>query len=384
VNAATHYRLVETTGHLNRLSSVAEKGFLMPILLTNEDVKKLITPQTAVEVMKETYRSMAEGTGVTRTRSQTFGETSKEGTFVELRTSDGIIPAFRAVGMRILPDLHSWPKIGETVRHDKVPKANKKFLAFNLIFDLDTADLQAVVQDAHLQQMRIAGTHGVAADYLARKDASRIGVLGSGRMARGVLEGISVVRRLKSLKVFSPTKENREKFAADVTRQLELSARAVDNPESVTKDVDIVIVCTDTIEPVFFSTWLTPSVHLQSISGRDIDDDTFARCDYTVLSMREGKCNEGLNFAPPVLREKLEARSAPFKRPIQWERYPELGEVILGTARKRINDEGITFFCNNVGFGAQFAALGGKAVALAKERGIGKLFSIDDWYADVR
>jgi ornithine cyclodeaminase/alanine dehydrogenase-like protein (mu-crystallin family) len=165
----------------------------MPILLTNEDVKKLITPQTAVEVMKETYRSMAEGTGVTRTRSQTFGETSKEGTFVELRTSDGIIPAFRAVGMRILPDLHSWPKIGETVRHDKVPKANKKFLAFNLIFDLDTADLQAVVQDAHLQQMRIAGTHGVAADYLARKDASRIGVLGSGRMARGVLEGISVV-----------------------------------------------------------------------------------------------------------------------------------------------------------------------------------------------
>jgi ornithine cyclodeaminase/alanine dehydrogenase-like protein (mu-crystallin family) len=169
-----------------------------------------------------------------------------------------------------------------------------------------------------------------------------------------------------------------------VTRQLELSARAVDNPESVTKDVDIVIVCTDTIEPVFFSTWLTPSVHLQSISGRDIDDDTFARCDYTVLSMREGKCNEGLNFAPPVLREKLEARSAPFKRPIQWERYPELGEVILGTARKRINDEGITFFCNNVGFGAQFAALGGKAVALAKERGIGKLFSIDDWYADVR
>ena len=105
----------------------------------------------------------------------------------------------------------------------------------------------------------------------------------------------------------------------------------------------------------FFQHLAYPSVHLQSISGRDIDDDTFARCDYTVLSMREGKCNEGLNFAPPVLREKLEARSAPFKRPIQWEKYPELGEVILGTARKRVNDEGITFFCNNVGFGAQFA-----------------------------
>ena len=73
----------------------------MPILLTNDDVKKLITPQIAVEVMRETYRSMAAGTGVTRTRSQTFGETRKEGTFVELRTSDGIVPSFGAVGMRV-------------------------------------------------------------------------------------------------------------------------------------------------------------------------------------------------------------------------------------------------------------------------------------------
>jgi alanine dehydrogenase len=356
----------------------------MPLLLTNEDVKTLITPQIAVEVMRETYRSMAEGTGVTRTRSQTFGETTKEGTFVELRTMDGIIPAFGAVGMRILPDLHSWPKIDNNFRYDKIPKANRKFLAFDLIFDLDTADLQAVVQDAYLQQMRIAGAHGVAADYLARKNASRVGVIGSGWLAHGVLEGISVVRQLKSLKVFSPTKENREKFAEDVARKFGLPAHAVDSAQAVTKDVDIIIVCTNTIDPVFLGKWLTSSVHLDAISGRDIDDETFARSDYTVLSMREGKCNEGLNFAPPVLREKLEARFSPFKRPIRWDQYAELGEVILGKARKRVNDKEITFFCNNVGFGAQFAALGGKAVSLAKERGVGKSFSIDDWYEDVR
>ena len=137
----------------------------MPILLTNEDVKKLITPQIAVEVMRETYKSMADGTAVTRTRSQTFAETRHKGTFVELRTMDGIVPSFGAVGMRILPDLHSWPKIGDNFRYDKIPKKNGKFLAFDLVFDLETADLQAVVQDAYLQQMRIAGAHGAAADY---------------------------------------------------------------------------------------------------------------------------------------------------------------------------------------------------------------------------
>ncbi len=356
----------------------------MPILLTNEDVKRLITPQIAVEVMRETYRSMAEGTAVTRTRSQTFAETSRKGTFVELRTMDGIVPSFGAVGMRILPDLHSWPKIGENLRYDKIPKKNNKFLAFDLIFDLDTADLQAVIQDAYLQQMRIAGAHGVAADYLARKDAARVGVIGSGWLAQGVLEGISAVRKLASLKVFSPTESNREKFAKEAGEKFNLKSQAVNEPELVTKDVDIVVVCTNTIDPVFFGKWLIPAVHLDAISGRDIDDETFRRSDYTVLSMREGKCNEGLNFVPPVLRDKLAARFSPFSRPIQWERYPELGEVILGTARQRETDEEITFFCNNVGFGAQFAALGGKAVALAEEQGVGQRFSIDDWYEDVR
>lgn len=356
----------------------------MPILLTNDDVKELISPAIAVEVMRETYRSIAAGTAVTRTRSQTFAETSQPGTFVELRTMDGIVPAFNTVGMRVLPDLHSWPRIGENQRYDKIPKRNGKFLAFDMIFDLDTADLQAIVQDAYLQKMRIAGTHGVAAEYLARKDAVRVGVIGSGWLAEGVLMGLNVVRPLERVKVFSPTEANRQRFAANIKAQFQIDARAVDNPVEAATDVDIIAVCTNTIDPVFFGEWLRPGIHLDAISGRDIDDACFRRCDYTVLSMREGKCNEGLNFAPPVLAEKLGSRFAPFTRPIPWDEYPELGEVIAGKARQRANDSEITFFCNNVGFGAQFAGLGGKAVALAKEQGVGKEFSIDDWYEDVR
>jgi ornithine cyclodeaminase/alanine dehydrogenase-like protein (mu-crystallin family) len=169
-----------------------------------------------------------------------------------------------------------------------------------------------------------------------------------------------------------------------MNEQLQIHTQAVDGPVEAATDVDIVAVCTNTIDPVFYGTWLSPGVHLDSISGRDIDDECFRRCDYTVLSMREGKCNEGLNFAPPVLKEKLGSRFAPFTRPIPWDEYPELGEVITGKARQRASENEITFFCNNVGFGAQFAGLGGKAVALAKERGIGKEFSIDDWYEDMR
>ncbi|MDE0030089.1 MAG: hypothetical protein OXU42_11885 [Deltaproteobacteria bacterium] len=356
----------------------------MPVLLTNDDVRELVSPETAVEVMRETYRSLAEGTAVTRTRSQTFAETSHPGTFVELRTMDGIVPAFDSVGMRILPDLHRWPRIGDNLRYDKVPKKNGKFLAFDLIFDLETADLQAVVQDACLQKLRIAGTHGAAAEYLAPARASRVGIIGSGWLAEGVLMGLRVVRAIESIQVFSPTAANRERFARNARENLGLDAVAVDTPEAVTRDVDIIVVCTNTIDPVFFGEWLGAGVHLDAISGRDVDEVSFARADYTVLSMREGRCNEGLNFAPPVLRETLAPRFAPFEKNVPWDDYAELGEVITGKARSRENEEEITFFCNNVGFGAQFAALGGKAVALARERGLGAEFSIDDWYEDER
>ena len=356
----------------------------MPILLTNDDVRELISPETAVEVMRETYRGLAEGTAVTRTRSQTFAETSEPGTFVELRTMDGIVPAFGSVGMRILPDLHAWPRIGGNQRYDKVPKKNGKFLAFDLIFDLDSADLQAVVQDAYLQKLRITGAHGLAAEYLAPAEASRVGVIGSGWLAEGVLMGLGVVRDLRSVKVFSPTPANRERFARNARERLHLEAEAVDDPEKAARDVDIIVVCTNTIDPVFFADWLSPGVHLDAISGRDADEGCFARADYTVLSMREGRCNEGLNFAPAVLREALAPRFAPFEKNVPWEDYAELGEVVCGSARSRENEREITFFCNNVGFGAQFAALGGKAVELARERGAGAEFSIEDWYEDER
>ena len=83
-------------------------------------------------------------------------------------------------------------------RYDKIPKQNGKFLAFDMIFDLETADLQGIVQDAYLQKMRIPGTHGAAAENLARKDASRVGIIGSGWLAEGVLMGLNVVRSIGS------------------------------------------------------------------------------------------------------------------------------------------------------------------------------------------
>ena len=64
-----------------------------------------------------------------------------------------------------------------------------------------------------ISTMRVGATSAVASKYLARKDGKVLGLLGSGEQARTQVTAHAIVRPLKKIKVYSPTKENREKFA---------------------------------------------------------------------------------------------------------------------------------------------------------------------------
>jgi alanine dehydrogenase len=156
----------------------------------------------------------------------------------------------------------------------------------------------------------------------------------------------------------------------------------VNHPQEAYKGADIIVTCTNSTEPVFHGSALHQGLHLTSVTALEVDDACFTDSDITVVSMREGRANEGINFVPAVLRDQIGLEM--FSRKIDWDAYAELGEVIAERAPKRTKDEQITFFCNNIGFGAQFAALGGKIYQLASESGVGKPIDIREWYQDVR
>lgn len=363
---------------------IAERRLMRaPLFLSNEDLEQLLTPQVATEVMEETYRAMATGDGVTRTRTQTFAPTGQGDVLMEFRTMDGAVPATGTLGIRVLPDLVSVPMIGGKRRRLQHPRPNGRFLAFNLIFSLQTGELIGIVQDAYLQRMRMCGAHAAAAKVLAKQNAATIGMFGSGWLGGGIIEGLCAVRPIKKIKVYSTNVQHREKFAEEFTGRLDIQVEAVARPEEAHRDVDIVVTATNTVDPIFKGEWLAPGVHLSSVLAWEVEDDCFTRSDVTVLSMREGRANEGINYFPRNLKER-DPHKGVFDRRIDWERYPELGEVLIGQAAGRTNDQEVTFFCNNIGFGAQFGALGGKAVELARARGIGKEFPIDEWYETIR
>ena len=64
-------------------------------------------------------------------------------------------------------------------------------------------------------------------------------------------------------------------------------------------------------------------------------------------------------------------RSAVERGVLSWERIYELGELLNSKAPVRTDPKQITLFNNNIGMGIQFAALGSRVLAQARERGVG-------------
>ena len=49
----------------------------MTLILSNDDVEKLLTMHDCIEVMEEAYAELADGRGVSRTRSDCFTPTAR-------------------------------------------------------------------------------------------------------------------------------------------------------------------------------------------------------------------------------------------------------------------------------------------------------------------
>src|SRR5262245_51333736 len=107
----------------------------MTVILSNDDVEKLLTMRECIEVMAEAYIELAEGRGVSRTRSDCFTPTARADALYSLKSMDGVIPKLGIGAVRINSDIITWPKRGNNMRREKVPAApNQRYVGLVLLF----------------------------------------------------------------------------------------------------------------------------------------------------------------------------------------------------------------------------------------------------------
>lgn len=233
------------------------------------------------------------------------------------------------------------------------------------LFDATSGEPLALIDGAYMNPFKTGATGAVAVDALARDDAKTVGIIGSGTQARGQLLATATVRDLSQVRVYSPTPENRERFAAEMTDQLDVSVEAVETSADAVAGADILITATNASEPVFDGDLLEPGTHVTAMGQyhpekREIDAKTVARSTYV-----------------PDLRDRLTQDAGAYIRALaagaieEGHVRAELGEIIAGTAPGRQTSDEITLFDSG---GTAIETVGAAMMLYerAKEQGLGQ------------
>lgn len=236
-------------------------------------------------------------------------------------------------------------------------------LATVLLLDSATGALVALLDGRFITEMRTAAVTAVSVDLLARTDARRLAILGSGVQAGSHLEAVGLVRRLESVRVWSRTAAHAERFArrmaGAVTCRLETAASVRD----AMRGADIVVAVTAATEPITDAAWLEPGMHLAAVGSstsdmRELDGATVARARVFVDSRASAEVEAG-----DLVLARKEGRIGP------GHVVAELGEVAAGAPGRRTDQE-ITLF-KSLGLAVEDVVTARLAVARATELAIG-------------
>jgi len=150
-----------------------------------------------------------------------------------------------------------------------------------LLFDAVTGEHKALLDGGELTARRTAAVAAVAADRLARADAHRLLLVGSGRIATELAFAYRAVRDIRRVWVYSPTHKNAERLAHHL-RDNGFGAQACDDVQDAVHDTDIVACATLSKEPIVKGLWLKPGQHVALIGGyladmREADDEAIGR-----------------------------------------------------------------------------------------------------------
>jgi alanine dehydrogenase len=353
----------------------------MTLILSNDDVDKLLTMPDCIAVLEEAYVELAEGRGISRTRSDSLTPTSRADALYSLKSMDGVIPKFGVGAVRINSDIITWPKKGNNIRREKVPAApGNRYVGLVLLFSTENGEPLAIFPDGVMQRMRVGAANGLGAKYLARKNARTVGILGSGWQAGAQLMAACAIRDIETVRCFSPNAENRISFSRQMSEALGIEVVPVAAPEDATKGADIVMCATNTVDPIFFEHWIEPGVHLSSIKRPEIESSAVKRADRVVIHANEGTPIH-VTTKDLVIPEKSDGHGWEVAGDIDFDKLPTLPELVTGRAEGRKSDTEVTCFINNIGLGYQFAAAGALLYRKAKESGTGNDLPTD-WFTE--
>lgn len=315
----------------------------LPLFLTDADVEGLSDMPSAIAAIRAAYSSPVDEK---RNPGRIFADSTRE-------------------WMRVMPSVPASGRLfgAKSINGSFADGLRVSYLIS--LFDKETAELVALVDGNRVTGLRTAATTAVGTSAIAPERPLTVGIVGSGFEAQSHTTALSLVTRFASVSVFSPTRANREAFAASFSESLGVPVSAVDSAEHAVRGADLVLCAARSRDesPTIQADWVGENATVVSIGSttpgqRELPAELIARASLVVA--------DGIDEVVHGSGDLIAARMAG----VDVDALTTSLNAVLGGERAVDRDHGIRIY-KSTGSGLQDIVVAEALVDLAHERGVG-------------
>ncbi|OCG34837.1 ornithine cyclodeaminase family protein [Gilliamella sp. Fer2-1] len=320
------------------------------LILTAKDIEKFYTMKDAVAADKQALKIYTEGNSDVPLRIN-FDMQKGQCLFMPAHIKDQDI-----VGIKIVSVFPDNSKLGKP----SVP-------AQVLMLDPKTGEVCALLDGTFVTQLRTGAVQGAATDLLARKDARRAVLIGTGGQAISQLEAMLTVRPLIDVAIFDIDIQKAKRFTDEVKCRFSHYSTHFYFSQDLDEDIsqaDIITSVTTSKVVTFNGDKVKSGTHINGVGAytpqmHEIPQSIVEKADIRVLDTKEGVFAEAGDIIDPIKQNLVSEND-----------FLELGDLVIDPTQCRQNEEQITLF-KTVGTAVLDVYIGYDIYLKAKEKGIG-------------
>jgi len=319
------------------------------IVLTQSQVRDLLPMRECMDAVAGALSDLARGEGTQPLRSG-FVLPDQLGV---LAWMPGSLAAGRPFGVKVLSVVDNPGELGVDSHQGGV-----------MIFDPSNGSPLALLEAGAITAVRTAAVSALAADRLARRDASTLAILGAGTQARSHVEAMLEVRPIERVRVWSRDPVKVSRFAEEQTALHGVPVESSPDVATAVAGADIVCATTAAREPVLPGALLEKGMHVNAVGAsvpewRELDTEAVRRS-RLFTDRRESLENEAGEYRLALEEGVIGADHL----------QAELGEVLIGAHPGRTSEDEITLF-RSLGLAVEDIAAGRLVYERALASGVG-------------
>lgn len=294
--------------------------------ITEEQVKELVSMKLVLSTVKDAYVDCTEGKIYAGNRI-----------FMPIRGDEN-------VGQWLVANCTNKPYFG--AKFSSVFPGNLNIglpstISKISLYSAETGELKALIDANYLTAVKTGGSAAVATDLMARKDANKLGVIGTGLQAFSQVLAIQEVRNIEKLYIYDVDSKRVERFIKMIeeikNRPYEIIS--VTSADECVMNSDIICTCTTSLKPVFSGSVLKEGTHINAIGSftsfmQEIDTETVLKSDKIITEHIEGLWEAAGDILIPFNDGKITKDKV----------SGTVGEILTGKILGRENDKEITLY----------------------------------------